>query len=399
MSASARETDVPDLKAERDRWQRVSFGNVVRQVKDSVDAASSGLERYVAGEHMDTDDPRVRRWGRIGDGYLGPAFHRRFRTGQVLYGSRRTYLRKVAIPGFDGVCANTTFVCEPVDERLLPEFLLLVMQLNAFHNHSIAQSKGSVNPYINWKDLAWFEFDLPPVDVQRRLVTLLGAARLHAEALEAAAERARTAAVAQFVERVYDSVAASRVALADVLNASESGCSAPGRAEPTGHYVLGLQALTRHGYRSGQFKSVDLTEAMQRARLGRGDVLVSRSNTADRVGFAAIFDEDRGDVSFPDTMMRLRIDPKRALPEYVVLALMSPPGRRHMQRVAAGTSASMKKINRKGLGSFEFPLLPLAEQQAVIDAVAKTEQAGRAADVACVCARALADAVREELMA
>ena len=162
--------------------------------------------------------------------------------------------------------------------------------------------------------------------------------------------------------------------------------------------MLGLHALTEHGYRPGQFKSVDPTEAMKRARLRRGDVLVSRSNTADRVGFAAIFDEDRDDVSFPDTMMRLRIDTERALPEHIVRALMSPPGRRHLQRVAAGTSASMKKINRKGLGSFELPVAPLSEQRAAISAVAKTEEAARAADTASEKARRLGAALREQIM-
>jgi len=116
----------------------VKFGDVVRQVKDRVDPETSGLERYVAGEHMDTDDLRIRRWGTIGDGYLGPAFHMRFRSGQVLYGSRRTYLRKVAVADFDGICANTTFVVEPNTPELLPEFLPLVMTTEAFHAHSIA---------------------------------------------------------------------------------------------------------------------------------------------------------------------------------------------------------------------------------------------------------------------
>jgi hypothetical protein len=151
-------------------WGTVTFGDVVRQVKDRVDPEISGLERYVAGEHMDTDDLRIRRWGTIGDGYLGPAFHMRFKPGHVLYGSRRTYLRKVAVADFDGICANTTFVVEPSTPELLPEFLPLVMTTEAFHAHSIEQSKGSVNPYINFRDLTWYEFALPPVPVQYRIV-------------------------------------------------------------------------------------------------------------------------------------------------------------------------------------------------------------------------------------
>jgi type I restriction enzyme S subunit len=178
-------------------WTRVTFGDVVRQVKDRVDPEGSGLERYVAGEHMDTDDLRIRRWGTIGDGYLGPAFHMRFKPGQVLYGSRRTYLRKVAVADFEGITANTTFVLESKDPRvLLPELLPFVMQTEVFHEHAITQSKGSVNPYINFSDLTWFEFPLPPFDEQRRIAAALEAARAVNEAMRRvrdAGERSRKA--------------------------------------------------------------------------------------------------------------------------------------------------------------------------------------------------------------
>ena len=157
-------------------WSWVKFGDVVRQVKDKVDPQTSGLERYVAGEHMNTDDLRIRRWGEINEDYLGPAFNMRFKPGQVLYGSRRTYLRKVAVPDFEGICANTTFVLESKDPNiLLPELLPFIMQTEAFHEHSIKQSKGSVNPYINFSDLAWWEFALPPLEEQHIFVKQLNA--------------------------------------------------------------------------------------------------------------------------------------------------------------------------------------------------------------------------------
>ena len=155
-------------------WTRVAFGDVARQVKDHVDPSAAGLQRYVAGEHMDTDDLSIRRWGTVGDGYLGPAFHMRFRPGHVLYGSRRTYLRKVAVADFEGVTANTTFVIESSDPNvLLPELLPFIMQTEAFHGHSIKKSKGSVNPYVNFSDIAAYEFALPPLSEQRRVANLL----------------------------------------------------------------------------------------------------------------------------------------------------------------------------------------------------------------------------------
>ncbi len=157
-------------------WRMVKFGEVVRNVQNNIPAEESGLERYVAGEHMETDDLHIRSWGTIGEGYLGPAFHRKFTKGQVLYGSRRTYLRKVALAEFDGICANTTFTLEPNGKDLIPELLPFIMQTDAFNEHAVKQSRGSVNPYVNWKDLAWYEFPLPPLDEQRRIAEILWAA-------------------------------------------------------------------------------------------------------------------------------------------------------------------------------------------------------------------------------
>ena len=146
---------MPEVATRTADWSTVAFGDVVRQVKDKVDPEESGLERYIAGEHMDTDDLSIRRWGEIGDGYLGPAFHMRFKPGHVLYGSRRTYLRKVALAAFEGITANTTYVLESKDPAvLLPELLPFIMQTESFHAHSKRESKGSVNPYVNFSDLA-----------------------------------------------------------------------------------------------------------------------------------------------------------------------------------------------------------------------------------------------------
>ena len=100
----------------------------------------------------------------------------RFEPGQVLYGSRAPICVKLPLPTSRVFCANTTFVLESKDPNVfLPELLPFVMQTEAFHEHSIKQSKGSVNPYVNFSDLIWYEFALPRLDEQRRFLTTLTA--------------------------------------------------------------------------------------------------------------------------------------------------------------------------------------------------------------------------------
>lgn len=94
-----------------------------------------------------------------------------------MYGSRRTYLKKIAVADFEGVCANTTFVFETKDPHAFEQRLLpFIMLSKDFTTWSIAKSKGSTNPYVLFSDLADFEFELPPLEEQKVLVDKLWAA-------------------------------------------------------------------------------------------------------------------------------------------------------------------------------------------------------------------------------
>lgn len=165
-----------DIIIDKTGWKKCKFGDVAIQTKGIVDIDNTDLTRYIAGEHMNSEDIHLRKWGNVGDGYLGPAFIRRFNKGDILYGSRRTYLKKVAIADFDGITANTTFVIKAKEELIEPILLVHLMLSDSFTEYSVKNSRGSVNPYINWKDIADYEFLLPPKEEQKRLAELLWAA-------------------------------------------------------------------------------------------------------------------------------------------------------------------------------------------------------------------------------
>jgi len=165
-----------NITIDKTGWKKCKFGDVAIQTKEVVDIENRELTRYIAGDHMISEDIHLRKWGNVGDGYLGPAFIRRFSKGDILYGSRRTYLKKVALADFNGITANTTFVIKANKELIEPILLVHLMLSDKFTEYSVQNSRGSVNPYINWKDIADFEFLLPPKSEQKRLAELLWAA-------------------------------------------------------------------------------------------------------------------------------------------------------------------------------------------------------------------------------
>ncbi len=352
-------------------WARVAFGDVVRKVNDRVDPWESGLERYVAGEHMDTDDLRVRRWGLIGDDYLGPAFHMRFKPGHVLYGSRRTYLRKVALADFEGITANTTFVLEAKDQSgLMPELLPFLMQTEAFHSYSIKHSKGSVNPYINFSDLEAFEFMLPPIQEQARLVEAFVAYRVADEAIGVAGDQL-AAMRASFVSQVINQygTGAERRKVGELLVDGPTN----GRSPAPSDSAVGFKTVSISAIRNGLFdpdgcvKFVDMTTADARPfTVQAGDIFAVRGNgNRDICGRVGISRLTYPDLVYPDLLIRMRFDAARLLPDFVVAQWNHPAV--HGRLISrAKSSNGIWKVNGQDIRAHTLVVPPIEIQRQAV---------------------------------
>lgn len=186
-----------------DGWTWVKFGDVVRNVNEnSLDLEGDGIDRVVGLDHLDPGSLSLVRWDNITDLPDGTTFTRKFKSGHVLFGKRRAYQRKVAVPDFQGVCSGDILVFEPADKPLLTEFLPYLVQSDGFFDHALGTSAGSLSPRTKWAELAKYEFALPPLDEQQRIVKLLSAADTHVSSLErqgAAARAARSAVLSELL--------------------------------------------------------------------------------------------------------------------------------------------------------------------------------------------------------
>ncbi len=351
-------------------WRWVKFGDVVRQCKEKADPETSGLERYIAGDHMDTDDLRLRRWGDIGSGYLGPAFHMRFKPGQVLYGSRRTYLRKVAIADFEGICANTTFVLEPKNpEELLPTFLPFLMQTDAFNQYSIKNSKGSVNPYINFSDLEKFEFVLPPLYEQHRLAKLFCSVEECLASSGQADEAIRTLE-GSCIEDALTSVPVERSIAVEklVMSGPRNGLSPKINADERGYPTLSIGAV-RDGriLADGNTKYAEISDLEAAAfELMKDDVLVVRGNGNKLlVGQCGLVDVVPRGCFYPDLLIRLRFDSKIIRPEFAVLQWNSQSAHNRLISRAKSTNGTWK-INGADIRQHTLKVPDICEQDALL---------------------------------
>jgi type I restriction enzyme S subunit len=155
-------------------WHVVKFGDVVTCVNGTTrDPITEGLSRIVGLDHMDSESLPLRRWDLLNDLPDGTSFTRIFRAGQVLFGKRRVYQRKVSVPEFDGICSGDILVFEATSPKMLQRYLPYLVQSNGFFEHALGTSAGSLSPRTKWQELAKYEFALPSVDEQYRIIDLM----------------------------------------------------------------------------------------------------------------------------------------------------------------------------------------------------------------------------------
>lgn len=153
-------------------WKMVKFGEVVKNANlVERDPETNGVERIVGLEHLDPSNLHIRRWNSVAE---DTSFTRKFVPGQTLFGKRRAYQRKVVFAEFEGICSGDILTFEPKNRKvLLPELLPFICQSDAFFDHALDTSAGSLSPRTSWTALKDFEFPLPPLDEQKRIAEIL----------------------------------------------------------------------------------------------------------------------------------------------------------------------------------------------------------------------------------
>lgn len=92
-------------------------------------------------------------------------------SGDVIYGRLRPYLNKVHRASKDYL-ASGEFIVFPPSLEIDSNFLLHLLRSPEFLSFTAMLDTGD-RPRVNWNGIKQFEFDLPPLDVQKRIVETL----------------------------------------------------------------------------------------------------------------------------------------------------------------------------------------------------------------------------------
>ena len=337
------------------RWETVQ----VRDIASVVQGGRLGLTK------ADYRESGVQAFSAAGqDGFVSQAeFHQ---PGVILSSIGANCGRCFRADGSWTTLANTQAIL-PDSARVDHRFLFARLNDERYWLRS-----GSAQPFIKPASVKRSWILRPPLEEQRRIAEILDTIDDSIQATERVVtklELQRQAVSQAMFGRTSWRVTTEIVPVGSLLARPPRNGQSFHEAESwSGTFMLGLGCLTESGFIPRQLKwSPRVDDSLRQALLADGDLLMSRSNTVDRVGFIGRYVSVGQPCIYPDLMMRL-VPRQHVLARYLELALQSEPARVQIKALASGTSGSMLKITGEAVARLCVPMCSPAAQARCCDA-------------------------------
>lgn len=243
----------------------------------------------------------------------------------------------------------------------------LVHRLMAdYHSGRLAEYYTGVTiKHLTGRDLSRYEFELPPVEQQKRIAAILDKADALRAKRRKTLEQLDALAQAIFIEmfgcKANSYLQLPMVLLSDLVEEFRYGTSK--KSTQDGVPVLRIPNVARGVIDYSDLKFVELDSAeLSRVALRSGDILFVRSNgNPDYIGRCAVF-EGAFECVYASYLIRARLRQDLLNPHYLSVYLAGNDGRALLMEKAK-TSAGQYNINTDGLGGIEVPLPDLSLQE------------------------------------
>lgn len=138
--------------------------------------------------------------------------------------------------------------------------------------------------------------------------------------------------------------------------------------------VLKVGAVNGGVFRPNENKRLpEELEGISRLTVRAGDLLVSRANTRELVGSAAVVERDHDHLMVSDKLYRIRVNETACVPAFLSAYLQTEHPRREIEFEATGASSSMLNIGQDVVRELLVPTPPIDEQKEIVDWIAERQ--------------------------
>ena len=338
------------------RFDEIAFNSTLKKKPVEEDKI-----HYIGLEHIEPGNFSITEWGSdvapVGEKLI-------MKKGDILFGKRRAYQRKVAIAPFDGIFSAHGMVLRPKTDVIDADFFPLFISSDTFMETAMRISVGGLSPTINWKDLKEQEFELPSLEEQQTIAKKAWAAYRLKEAYQRLLSATDEMVKSQFIE--WFGNVTETTSLSSLIAESYPGEWGKEAKNNNGVKVLRTTNFQNNGHIDYSDVIVRYIEQkkIEKKCLRTGDIILERSGgTKDNpVGRVVLF-EAEGEYMFNNFTQLLR-PIKSVNPYYLFFYLhTSYNADKASMRAMASQTTGIQNLNMTDYMAKEIPLPSLEEQE------------------------------------
>jgi len=336
-----------------------------------------GRYPFIRVQHLDGDEIYVDKWDLINDEAVNEYGLKLFPKNSIIFpkSGASINLEKRAMLPFDSYVVNHLCVLVPNHEVIDCRFLFYVMKKTNLSKNSA----GTTLPYLNLEYISKVFVPFPPVSEQRAIAGVLGVVdSLIAKTDEVIVKTERlkkglmqtllTRGIGhkEFKETEIGKIPKTWqvVKLGEVILEAKSGF-ASGKRDENGILQLRMDSIETDGWINPEAGvRVPIPPDVEEYLLKPGDILFNNTNSVDLIGKTAIFRGELPKCVFSNHLTRIRVNPERVLPEWILYVLIRK-WQTGVFKAICHRHVHQAGINNNDLLNIKIPLPEISEQQKI----------------------------------
>lgn len=308
--------EFPEELLNKSNWIKVRLGDVASEYSERIDNPSeSEFEDFIGSNCIDQYDFQIER---TTPSSQVTSAQKKFCKGDYLLVRRSLYgsdfRERAPRAQFDGVCSADIITIRENQRLIADGYLISVLYSKELWDFIVSKSTGGLTRRIKWKQLADFEFLLPPKDVQQKLSSILWAAYRTKMAYRAMLAATDEFVKSQFIARfgTTESSPFPVKSLREIsLSSGEYGANTPATKynSEVGRYIR-ITDIDEFGNLNNDIVSPEVAE--KKYLLQKGDLLFARTGAT--VGKTYLHEE--GKALYAGYLIKYRFT-DAVLPDFV----------------------------------------------------------------------------------
>lgn len=169
--SSCSDSNIERSKYFRKDWDRIKFSEIAEITSGQVDPRNIEYANLVqiGSERIGSNNGRILELKTAKELNIESGNYL-FTEDHIIYSKIRPYLKKVANPGFVGLCSADIYPIKPTSNRMLKDFLFYFMLTEKFTNEISKFQNRTGMPKVNRDELSSIYIPLPNLEEQRKII-------------------------------------------------------------------------------------------------------------------------------------------------------------------------------------------------------------------------------------